>query len=73
MVHSVASTQSRNASADELSRKLHWFRWEAAQPAECMALMIVVYYLGGALSIAMCRYQPGAAVGVGVAALISDG
>ena len=33
---------------DELSRKLHWFRWEAATTwLSGMALLIIVYYLGG--------------------------
>src|SRR2546430_13340439 len=33
---------------DELSRKLHWFRWEAATTwLSGFALLIVVYYLGG--------------------------
>src|SRR5260370_28604113 len=33
---------------DELTRKLHWFRWEAATTwLSGMALLIVVYYLGG--------------------------
>src|SRR5207245_2056496 len=33
---------------DELSRKLHWFRWEAGTTwLSGMALLIVVYYLGG--------------------------
>ena len=33
---------------DELSRKLHWFRWEAGTTwLSGMALLIIVYYLGG--------------------------
>src|SRR2546423_6207518 len=33
---------------DELSRKLHWFRWEAGTTwLSGFALLIIVYYLGG--------------------------
>ena len=33
---------------DELSRKLHWFRWEAGTTwLSGMALLIIVFYLGG--------------------------
>src|SRR5260370_20821894 len=33
---------------DELTRKLHWFRWEAATTwLSGMVLLIVIYYLGG--------------------------
>lgn len=33
---------------DELSRKLHWFRWEAGTTwLSGLALLIVVYYIGG--------------------------
>jgi uncharacterized membrane protein len=33
---------------DELSRKLHWFRWEAGTTwLSGMALLVIVYYLGG--------------------------
>ena len=33
---------------DELSRKLHWFKWEAGTTwLSGFALLIVVYYIGG--------------------------
>src|SRR5258708_33235179 len=33
---------------DELSRKLHWFRWEAGTTwLSGFALLIIVYYIGG--------------------------
>jgi len=61
---------------DELSRKLHWFRWRrndlAERPWRCM---IVVYYLGGGppfdrRDVGADKISLGAAVGVGVGALI---
>ena len=58
---------------DELSRKLHWFRWEAAMTwLSGMALLIVVYYLGGGALIDrdVADISLGAAVGGGVGALI---
>jgi uncharacterized membrane protein len=58
---------------DELSRKLHWFRWEAgATWLSGMALLIIVYYLGGGALIDrdVSDISLGAAVGVGVASLI---
>lgn len=58
---------------DELSRKLHWFRWEAGTTwLSGMALLIVVYYLGGGALIDrdVADISLAAAVGVGVAALI---
>src|SRR5213593_4352464 len=37
---------------DELSRKLHWFRWEAATTwLSGFALLIIVYYIGGGAMI----------------------
>ena len=58
---------------DELSRKLHWFRWEAGTTwLSGMALLIIVYYLGGGALIDrdVSDISLGAAVGVGVASLI---
>ena len=58
---------------DELSRKLHWFRWEAATTwLSGMALLIVIYYLGGGALIDrdVADISLGAAVGIGVGALI---
>src|SRR5438045_8696989 len=37
---------------DELSRKLHWFKWEAGTTwLSGFALLIIVYYLGGGAMI----------------------
>lgn len=58
---------------DELSRKLHWFRWEAGTTwLSGMALLIIVYYLGGGALIDrdVSDISLAAAVGVGVASLI---
>ncbi|MDX6303343.1 MAG: hypothetical protein QOI77_312 [Blastocatellia bacterium] len=58
---------------DELSRKLHWFRWEAGTTwLSGMALLIIVYYLGGGALIDrdVSDISLGAAVGVGVASLV---
>src|SRR5260370_38276842 len=53
---------------DELRRKLHWFRWEAGTTwLSGMALLIVVYYLGGGALIDrdVADISLGAAGGVG--------
>lgn len=58
---------------DELSRKLHWFRWEAATTwLSGFALLIIVFYLGGGALVDrdVSQISIGAAVGVGIAALI---
>ena len=58
---------------DELSRKLHWFRWEAATTwLSGLALLIIVFYLGGGALVDrdVSDISLGAAVGVGVGALI---
>ncbi len=58
---------------DELSRKLHWFRWEAATTwLSGMALLIIVFYLGGGSLVDrdVSEISIGAAVGVGVGALV---
>src|ERR1044072_7401629 len=37
---------------DELSRKLHWFKWEAGMTwLSGFALLVIVYYLGGGAMI----------------------
>jgi uncharacterized membrane protein len=61
---------------DELSRKLHWFRWEAATTwLSGFALLIVVYYLGGGALIDrdVADISLGTAVGVGIGALFFGG
>src|SRR5260370_8664119 len=58
---------------DELSGKLHWFRWEAGTTwLSGFALLIIVYYLrGGALiDKDVADISLGAAVGLGVGALV---
>ncbi|HEV8587344.1 MAG TPA: urate hydroxylase PuuD [Pyrinomonadaceae bacterium] len=58
---------------DELSRKLHWFRWEAATTwLSGFALLLVVYYIGGGALIDRDVADIGlwTAVGIGVGALI---
>ena len=58
---------------DELSRKLHWFRWEAGTTwLSGMALLIIVYFLGGGALVDrdVSEISIGAAVGVGVGALV---
>ena len=58
---------------DELSRKLHWFKWEAGTTwLSGFALLIIVYYLGGGALIDrdVMDLSLGAAVGVGVGCLI---
>lgn len=58
---------------DELSRKLHWFRWEAGTTwLSGFALLIIVYYLGGGALIDrdVADISLGAAVGIGVGALV---
>src|SRR5438477_1492800 len=58
---------------DELSRKLHWFRWEAATTwLSGFALLIIVYYLGGGALVDrdVSQISIGAAIGVGIATLV---
>ena len=58
---------------DELSRKLHWFKWEAGTTwLSGFALLIVVYYLGGGALIDrdVADIGLGMAVGIGIGALV---
>src|SRR2546423_8879721 len=58
---------------DELSRKLHWFKWEAATTwLSGFALLIIVYYLGGGALVDrdVSQISIGGAIGVGVATLV---
>ena len=58
---------------DELSRKLHWFRWEAGTTwLSGMALLIIVYYLGGGALVDrdVSEISVGAAIGVGIGAIV---
>lgn len=58
---------------DEISRKLHWFRWEAGMTwLSGMALLVVVYYIGGSVMIDpdVADITVMKAVGLGVGVLI---
>ncbi|MGI9167079.1 MAG: urate hydroxylase PuuD [Pyrinomonadaceae bacterium] len=58
---------------DLLSRKLHWFRWEAGTTwLSGMALLVVVYYLGGGALVDqdVSEISVGAAIGLGVGLLV---
>jgi uncharacterized membrane protein len=58
---------------DELSRKLHWFRWEAGTTwLSGMALLVIIYYLGGGALVDrdVSDISIGAAIGVGIGALV---
>jgi len=58
---------------DELSRKLHWFRWEAATTwLSGLALLIVVYYLGGGALIDrdVADISVGTAIALGLGVLV---
>ena len=57
---------------DELSRKLHWFRWEAGTTwLSGMALLVLVYYIGGGALIDrdVMELSLMGAIGIGVAVL----
>lgn len=50
MVHSGGFYVVEKQKAAELSRRLHWFRWEAALTwLSGIVLLVLVYYMGGAL------------------------
>src|ERR1700686_644694 len=74
MVHSGGFyVVEKRKKPDELSRKLHWFRWEAGTTwLGGMALLVIVYYLGGGALVDrdVSEINGGAAVGVGVGALV---
>jgi uncharacterized membrane protein len=58
---------------DLFSRKLHWFRWEAATTwLSGMLLLVVVYYLGGGALVDrdVSNISVGAAVALGVGLLV---
>src|SRR5687768_18143900 len=61
---------------DELSRKLHWFRWEAGTTwLSGMALLIIVFYLGGGGLVEqdVRDISVTAAVALGIGVLIGGG
>jgi len=58
---------------DELSRKLHWFRWEAGTTwLSGFALLVIIYYLGGGALIDqdVMDLSLGSAVAIGIGVLI---
>jgi uncharacterized membrane protein len=58
---------------DELSRKLHWFKWEAGTTwLSGFALLIVVYYIGGGALIDrdIANISVWQAVGIGIGTLV---
>jgi len=58
---------------DELSRKLHWFKWEAGTTwLSGFALLIIVYYIGGGALIDrdIADISLWSAVGIGIGTLI---
>jgi len=57
---------------DELSRKLHWFRWEAGTTwLSGMALLVLMYYIGGGSGlIGDSEISPGVAIAVGLGTMI---
>jgi uncharacterized membrane protein len=58
---------------DKLPEPLHWFKWEAYTTwLTGIGLLIVVYYLQAAAFLVGDDISPGAAVGVGVGALVAS-
>lgn len=58
---------------DELSRKFHWFRWEAGTTwLSGMALLIIVFYLGGGALVDpdVSEISVNAAIALGVGVLV---
>ena len=70
MVHSGGFYVVEKQKAAELTRKLHWFRWEAALTwLSGMVLLFLVYYMGGALidpDVRDISVGTGTAIGLGV-------
>lgn len=59
---------------DLLSRKLHWFKWEAGTTwLSGLALLVVVYYIGGGALVDrdVSEISIGGAIGVGVGLLVA--
>ena len=73
MVHSGGFYVVRKESRADLSRPLHWFRWEAALTWLTGALLVVlVYYLGGVMvddEVAKLSNATAVAIGAGALAL----
>jgi uncharacterized membrane protein len=74
MVHSGGFyTVEKQQSLGVAPGEVHWFRWEAATTwLSGFALLVIVYYAGGALvDLDNPRLSDAAAVGVGIGALIA--
>ena len=75
MVHSGGFyVVERRKAPDLVSRTLHWFRWEAGTTwLSGMALLIVVYYLGGGALVDsdVSNISVNAAIALGVVTLIA--
>jgi uncharacterized membrane protein len=69
MVHSGGFYVVEKRKEAELTRKLHWFRWEAAFTwLSGMILLVVVYYMGGLMidpDVRDISLTTGIAIGVG--------
>ena len=72
MVHSGGFYVVERKKQAELTRKIQWFRWEAALTwLSGMVLLVLVYYLGGALVDTDVRdISVGAATGISLAILV---
>src|SRR5436305_7073897 len=74
MVHSGAFyVVEKRKAPDELSRKLHWFKWEAGTTwLSGFALLIIVYYLGGGALVDrdVSSISVSAAIGVGIGVMV---
>lgn len=73
MVHSGGFyVVEKQKGLELLPRRLHWFRWEAALTwLSGLVLLILVYYLGGALVDAdVADITLGTGIGIGVAVLL---
>lgn len=73
MVHSGGFYVVEKQKVAELTRRLHWFRWEAALTwVSGMVLLVMVIYQGGALvDIAVRDMSVGAATGIGLGLLVA--
>src|SRR5262245_2091692 len=73
MVHSGGFyVVERRKKLEDLSRKLHWFRWEALFTwLSGLILLAIVYYMGGALvDLERTGIGPGKAHAIGFGAIL---
>jgi len=70
MVHSGGFYRVTKEKKPELSRTLHWFKWEAATTwVSGFLLFIVVYYLGGVLIDGEAPVSHGAAIAISLGSI----